>query len=127
MKVLLSIKPIFAAKIFDGNKKFEYRKSIFKNKDIKTIVVYSTKPIGKIIGEFEVEDIIEDSPIEIWKQTKEYSGIEENLYIDYFSDRKKGYAIKIGKIKRYKKPINPYVDYDNFIAPQSFKYIKDGF
>ena len=65
MKVLLSIKPIFANEIFNGNKKFEYRKSIFKNKDIKTIVVYSTKPIGKIIGEFDIENIIEDSPSEI--------------------------------------------------------------
>lgn len=127
MKVLLSIKPIFANEIFNGNKKFEYRKSIFKNKDIKTIVVYSTKPIGKIIGEFDIEDIIEDSPSEIWRLTKKYSGIEKHLYIDYFLNRAKGYAIKIGKIKKYESPINPYVDYDNFTAPQSFKYIKESF
>ena len=31
MKVVLSIKPEFANKIFDGTKKFEFRKSIFKN------------------------------------------------------------------------------------------------
>ena len=29
MKVVLSIKPQFANKIFDGTKKFEFRKAIF--------------------------------------------------------------------------------------------------
>ena len=46
MKVLLSIKPEFAEKIFNGTKKYEFRKSIFKNKvwwnkqrrGIKTII-----------------------------------------------------------------------------------------
>lgn len=38
MKVLLSIKPQFAIKIFDGTKKFEFRKIIFKNSDIQTVV-----------------------------------------------------------------------------------------
>lgn len=32
MKVLLSIKPEFANKIFEGTKRFEFRKSIFKKK-----------------------------------------------------------------------------------------------
>lgn len=57
MKVLLSIKPEYAYKIFSGEKKFEYRKIIFKKK-IKSVIVYATKPVGKIIGEFEIEDII---------------------------------------------------------------------
>ena len=39
MTVLLSIKPEFAEKIFNGTKKFEFRKSIFKNTDVKKVVV----------------------------------------------------------------------------------------
>ena len=50
MKALLSIKPEFAEAIFNGEKKFEYRKVIFKEK-VKYIQVYVTKPIGKIIGD----------------------------------------------------------------------------
>ena len=58
MKVLLSIKPEFADKIFNGTKKYEYRRSIFKKKEVKTVVVYASSPIQKIIGEFEekIED-----------------------------------------------------------------------
>lgn len=39
MKILLSIKPVFVEEIFKGDKKFEYRRTIFKRKDIKKVVV----------------------------------------------------------------------------------------
>lgn len=42
MKVLLSIKPEFAEKIFSGEKKFEFRRSIFKDKTVKTVLVYAS-------------------------------------------------------------------------------------
>lgn len=57
MKVLLSIKPEFANKIFEGSKKFEFRRSIFKNKQVKSIVVYASAPISKVIGEFEIDTV----------------------------------------------------------------------
>ena len=77
MKVLLSIKPQYAERIFAGKKKYEYRKSVFKRDDIDTIVVYVTKPVGKVIGEFKIDEILEDTPNVIWKKTKSYSGIEK--------------------------------------------------
>lgn len=123
MKVLLSIKPQYVKEIFKGNKKFEYRKSIFKNKNVKTIVVYATMPIGKIIGEFDIDEILEDKPLDIWEQTKEYSGVTAEFYNDYFHGKKKAYAIKIKSLNEYKNPICPYSEDDNFIAPQSFKYL----
>ena len=58
MKIILSIKPEFAAKIFEGTKKYEFRRAIFKNKNVKKVVVYASSPVQKIIGEFEIEDII---------------------------------------------------------------------
>ena len=58
MKVVLSIKPEFANKIFDGTKKYEFRKAIFKNDKIKTIIVYASSPVQQVIGEFEIEKII---------------------------------------------------------------------
>ena len=60
MKALLSIKPEFAEAIFNGKKRFEYRKVIFKEK-VKYIQVYVTKPVGKIIGEFEIGEIVKDN------------------------------------------------------------------
>ena len=47
MNVLLSIKPEFAFKIFDGTKKYEFRKSIFKKPGVKKVIVYASSPTGK--------------------------------------------------------------------------------
>ena len=62
MKVLLSIKPEYAEKIFSGEKRYEFRKAVFKNQLIQTVVVYATMPVGKIIGEFNIKQILKDEP-----------------------------------------------------------------
>ncbi|MCT7535894.1 ASCH domain-containing protein [Aliarcobacter cryaerophilus] len=123
MKVLLSIKPQFVEEIFNGNKKFEYRKNIFKRKGITSVVIYSTMPVGKIVGEFDIGDILIDTPKLLWEKTKNYSGTTEDFYDNYFMDRTKGYAIKIESLKKYKEPICPYKKFEKFTAPQSFKYL----
>lgn len=58
MRVLLSIKPEFVEKIFSGEKLYEYRKATFKNEDISSVVIYSTMPVGKIVGEFKFKKFI---------------------------------------------------------------------
>ena len=122
MKALLSIKPEYVDKIFSGEKGYEYRKAIFKQ-DVKTVVVYSTQPVGKIVGEFDIDTILVDRPEVIWEQTKNHSGVNEHFYRQYFSGRNKGYAIKIGERTLYQEPLDPYKEFESFTAPQSFKYI----
>jgi predicted transcriptional regulator len=123
MKVLLSIKPEYVEKIFKGEKKFEYRKAIFVNKNIKHIVVYSTMPIGKIVGEFTIEEILQNTPDNIWSETEKFSGVEKEFYNTYFRGRSSAYAIKIGNPVLYKHPIDPKKKNKSFIAPQSFRYL----
>lgn len=124
MKVLLSIKPEFAFKIFDGEKKFEYRKVIFKNPDIRTVVVYASSPVQQVIGEFEIDGILSSSPDEIWELTKNYSGITENFFHEYFENRLVAHAIKIKNIKRYKRPMSLKKDF-NVLPPQSYLYLNE--
>ncbi|WP_028592403.1 ASCH domain-containing protein [Paenibacillus massiliensis] len=126
MKVLLSIKPEFVAEIISGNKKFEYRKSIFKRDDISTVVVYATKPFGKVVGEFEIEKILEDSPYKIWQRTKKHSGINRSFFNEYFRDKEKGYAIQIKDFITYETPLElKDIDEGIRVAPQSFCYIRE--
>lgn len=122
MKVLLSIKPQFANLIFEGKKKFEFRKSIFKNKDIKTIVVYASSPMQKVIGEFEIDKIITDDIESLWEKTKKFAGIDKEYFYQYFADKQQGFAIKIKTTKRYKEPLSLKNDF-NLIPPQSFLYL----
>lgn len=121
MKVVLSIKPEFANKIFDGTKRFEFRKAIFKNENIKSVLVYSSSPVQKVIGEFQIEQIIKHDLETLWDLTKEFSGITEKYFYDYFADREHGFAIQIKKKTRFKKPKCLREDY-NLTPPQSFTY-----
>ncbi len=87
MKVLLSIKPEFAEKIFNGSKRFEFRRMIFKNRDVSKVVVYASAPISKVIGEFEVDHIIQKGLDELWNETKDFSGISKDYFDKYFTGK----------------------------------------
>ncbi len=122
MKVLLSIKPEYAEKIFNGTKKYEFRKSIFKNKNVDTVVVYASSPCQYVIGEFQIESILRDDVDRIWEQTREYSGISEEFYRMYFACKSNAYAIKIGHVTRFKRR-KRLSDYNVHVAPQSYIYL----
>jgi predicted transcriptional regulator len=122
MRVLLSIKPEYAYKIFDGTKRFEFRKVIFKNPNIKTVVVYASSPVQQVIGEFEIDDIFSFDPEAIWKMTKKYSGITEAFFYQYFADREIAHSIKIKTVKKYRKPLSIRDDF-NVVPPQSYVYL----
>jgi len=58
MNVILSIKPEYAFKIFNGTKLFEFRKAIFKNPAVKKVIVYASSPVQRVIGEFEIDETL---------------------------------------------------------------------
>jgi len=120
--VMLSIKPKFAHKIFEGRKKFEFRKQVFKDSSVKKVIVYSSSPEKKVIGEFEIEAVLSDPPDKIWELTKLHSGITQEFYYKYFKDRNTAYAIKVSTTKKYRKP-KSLADYKIRSAPQSFVYV----
>lgn len=123
MKVLLSIKPEYAEKILSGEKRFEFRKALFKNKEVKTIVIYATMPVGKVVGEFEFDGVVTGTPDAVWSQTEDYSGVSQNFFKEYFNGREMAHAIKVGNVKRYLEPLNLTTLVPNGLAPQSYLYI----
>lgn len=123
MKVLLSIKPEFADKIFNGEKRYEFRRTIFKNEAVKTVLVYASSPVQKVIGEFEIETIIKKDPENLWNSTYEFAGISKEYFMKYFADKDFGFAIKIKKTRKYKVPKCIKKDFNSF-PPQSFLYLQ---
>lgn len=122
-KVLLSIKPEFANKIFTGEKKYEYRKFLFKNVNVKGVIVYASNPIKKVIGEFEIVEVISDSPEKIWEKTHKQSGISKYYFEKYTNSKDTIYALKIGRTLKYEKQLNLKDDFNVHFAPQSFIYL----
>lgn len=126
MAVLLSIKPEYAEAILSGEKKFEFRRVIPKKIDeTDRIYLYSNDSIKKIVGYFEVEEILENSPEVIWNRCKEDAGISREGFFEYFEGTEKAYAIEIQNPVKFPEPIDPYEKIQDFTPPQSFQYITD--
>ncbi|MWK60177.1 ASCH domain-containing protein [Pseudomonas otitidis] len=125
MKVLLSIKPEYAEKILQGVKRYEFRKNIFKNKDVRTVVIYATMPVGKVVGEFDFDVVLSGPPSAIWSATHEFSGISRKFFNSYFKGRETAHAIKVSVVRRYCTPLalTHFVPSGN--APQSYRYISE--
>ena len=124
MEVLMSIKPKYVKPIFDKTKKYEFRKSIFQNKDVKNIFIYSTSPKKRIVGFFKVGEIIKKTPEELWEICQNLAGIDKTDFFKYFKDKKVAYAIKIENITRFNKEIDPIEIEPDFRPPQSYYYLK---
>ena len=77
--ILLSINPKHVENIMNGTKKYEFRKTACK-RHVDKILIYSTNPVMKIVGEAEVEDVLIDNPEIIWKKTKKKSGIDKIFF-----------------------------------------------
>lgn len=125
MKLLLSIKPEFASRIFAGEKTFEFRKAVHQQPGVSVAAVYASKPIGMIIGEFEIVDILSAAPETLWEETRHGAGISREFFFEYFGDRRVAYALKVGAVRRFDVPIEPRRVIDDFTPPQSYMYLND--
>lgn len=122
MRILMSIKPRFVEKIALGEKKFEFRRVLFKRSDIDSVVVYASSPVSKIVGEFSINEILTENPDTLWEITSRASGISKNYFDSYFSGKSIAHAIGIDTFTPYKKP-KSLQSVNIKRAPQSFCYI----
>jgi predicted transcriptional regulator len=119
--MLLSINPEYVDRIFNGSKRFEFRKT--KNrKEVDTIVIYETAPVMKVVGEAQVQCILLDTPNAIWDKTSSHSGISKDFFDSYFKGRDCAVAYKLGEVTKYECPVS-LLDLGIRSAPQSFIYL----
>lgn len=121
-KILMSIKPVYVEKILSGEKCYEYRKTLPKKNGIDKIIIYSSSPVKKLVGEVKVKDILVENKEVLWNKTKEKSGTTKEFYDSYFKDKEIAIAYELGEVKIY----NPYKELSDFginFAPQSFIYL----
>ena len=126
MNVILSIRPKYAESILRGDKRYEFRKSIFKDPQVERIYIYSTSPVMRIVGYFTVKGIFEKSPESLWSDYHAQAGIDEVEFFAYFSDREHGFAIGIGDVHTFPEPVDPNEVIPGFRAPQNFMYLPEG-
>lgn len=126
MRILLSIKPEYVEQIERHTKLFEFRKRNFKTYPSE-IWVYASAPVKRIVGIIQVRDIIEDTPIALWPRCRQYAGIKEKAFFEYFKGKNKGIAIEIKDYIKFEIPIDPYKVNSDFTPPQSYAYLDNIF
>ena len=120
--MLLSIKPVYAKIILQGKKQFEFRKNRCKE-GIDRIIFYASSPQKEVVGEAEIDEILEDTPARIWEQTKSAAGVSKKFFDNYYSGKKKAIAYRLKNVIVYDKP-HLLSDYGIEHAPQSFVYLE---
>jgi predicted transcriptional regulator len=121
--ILLSINPQHVENILNGTKRFEFRKRACKRK-VDKLIIYSTYPIMKVVGEAEVEDVLIDEPEILWEKTQRLSGIDKNFFDKYYQGREQAVAYKLKAVKKYNMPME-LSDFGVSSAPQSFVYVEN--
>ena len=119
--ILMSIKPEYVDKIFTGEKKYEYRKRMCKEK-IDRIIVYSSFPIQKVVGELKIKQVLYNKKSIIWDKTNRYGGIKKTKYDKYYENCDYAVAYEIEKAILYDKQ-KDLKDFNVKMAPQSYVYI----
>lgn len=119
--MLLSIKPKYANVILQGEKEYEFRKKRCRD-GVTKIVFYSSSPQKQVVGEAEIEEIIEGSPTKIWEIAKHAAGITRKAFYDYYRGRHTAVAYKLKNVMVYEEP-KELSDYRISHAPQSYVYL----
>jgi predicted transcriptional regulator len=125
--LVVSIKPEFATKIFNGEKSIELRKSAPKVNPGDTMVVYCTDPVKAVIGICEVKEVLKMKPAHLWKAHNSVLGIDKKRYEEYYSNVSTAVAIVIGAVARLDTQISLKTIKENlpsFQPPQTFAYYK---
>ena len=124
--VLLSIKPEFTFAIFRGDKRYEFRKVVFKNREVNKVYVYASAPVSRVIGVFYIDNILEMEPKELWSLTCCGAGISEEFFYEYFSGKERGYALSVEKTDLFDEPKELKYLFGIHHPPQSFRYVANG-
>ncbi len=119
---VMSIKPQFAEGILAGTKLVEFRKRRLAP-DVTTVIIYSTKPVGRLVGVFDVAGYDVGSPTAIWERHKGHAGISRRGYREYYRGHATAVAINVADARPFARPLLLSEIDVGLQAPQSFCYL----
>jgi predicted transcriptional regulator len=123
MPVLLSIRKEFSDAIYAGSKRFEFRRRVFDTLAHTETLIYTTSPVSRVTGRFTVQDLMVGDPQKVWEMTKQYAGIDEVRYMTYFSGVSVAFALLIGGVERFDRPLELEPHFGLTRPPQSYAFV----
>lgn len=118
----MSVRPVFAAAILNGTKRWEFRRVRCKLATGDQIVIYATTPIQRIVGRFTVGDVRSGAPEEL--EALEQSPVLRPLLQAYLTGAVIVTAIEIvDPVRVQPTPISKM--WPAMRAPRSYQYVSD--
>lgn len=122
--IIISVEERHASNMLAGKKSVELRRKPLNIAPGTRVWVYSKLPRGQIQALAVVDQVVADTPGEIWNSYGSESAISRNEFNTYFLDSRVGYAIIFKEVK----PLAPILSLSSirekishFHPPQFFK------
>ena len=125
--ILLSIKSKYANKIVSGEKCIEIRRRF--SEDLKGCIalLYATQPVGKVVGDALVSEVVTDVPHKIWRQFHTFAGIDKDDFDTYCMGARNVSALVLTQVSKYPHPFDWNSVMEAFVGiqrpPQSYQKI----
>lgn len=116
---ILPIHHMYAARIYDGTKRYEIRRRIPRLQPGDRILLYETSPISRVTGEFTVEKVYHGDPDYMYKRHGGAFGIAWKDYQRYVDGLPLIFAIRVSKPRIYACSMH-LLEFGLHRAPQSF-------
>jgi predicted transcriptional regulator/DNA-binding XRE family transcriptional regulator len=123
--VVLSVRPLYSDKIFEGKKTVELRRRFPLSAPRGTVAyIYSTSPTRAMVGSAEIESVNKLPVQEIWEKFEKQAQISGSDFDKYFEGLTDGFAIAIANARAFPRPIElaELRERFGFEPPQSFLY-----
>lgn len=122
MIALYPIKPMYTDRILSGEKTYELRRRLPK-KELTHVLIYSTHPVGKVVGYAKVQGVVKGSVKDLWNKLHSNFGICEEDYFSYFEGCEEAKAIKFSEVRKFIRPFKLSEISEELSVPQSFCYM----
>lgn len=97
--MMLSIHPRYVAKILDGSKTVELRRTRPAVEVGQPVVIYATAPSAAVVATCCIADIRVGTTAEIWPVVSDLAGVTRIEYDRYFRDSQTAVAIYLGAVQ----------------------------
>tara|TARA_R100000306_G_C4378159_1_gene142899 strand:+ start:2023 stop:2439 length:417 start_codon:yes stop_codon:yes gene_type:complete len=125
-EVIISIKPIYVDKIFEGVKSVELRKRVGARFNQGTrLFIYCSSPVKKITGWAEISQVETLDVATIRSRFLKEACISEVDFEEYYRGHDQGVVIRLCNVNQFREgiPLNILRSY-GFCPPQSYCYLK---
>ncbi len=125
--LFLSVHPEFADKIFNGSKKVELRRIRPRLVRNDIVLIYVTSPISALSGAVIVEEVISETPSNLWNIIKLDAGVTWEKFNQYYNGSTIGFAILFKSMYRFPNSIGLQrlrKVLPSFMPPQGYLYLK---